>query len=188
MIDDGPWAGVPLGGLGAGSIGRTYRGDFARWHLDIGRHRFESLPANQFSLFVAQGGKTQAHVLAPLRPDILREWNWDMPVGAGTYYALFPKAWFVYDWDALPLRLAQKQFSPLIPNNYRESSYPVGVLEWVLENPGDTPLTVGLMFTWQNLVGHAWGKDQEGNTNLAVRQDGFTGIVLTRPGDQVSAA
>src|SRR5262245_16290366 len=54
-IDDGPWTGLPLGGLGSGSIGRTYRGDFARWHLDLGTHRFESLPANQFSVFVAQG-------------------------------------------------------------------------------------------------------------------------------------
>jgi len=189
MIDDGPWAGVPLGGLGAGAIGRTYRGDFARWHLDIGRHRFESLPANQFSLFIAQRGKTQAHVLAPLHPDTLPEWNWDMPVGAGTYYALFPKAWFVYHWDVLPLRLAQKQFSPLIPNNYRESSFPVGVFEWVLENPGDAPLTVGLMFTWQNLVGHGWGKDQEGgNMNIALRQGGLTGVVLTRPGERARAA
>ena len=53
MIDDGPWAGVPIGGLGAGSIGRTQRGDFARWHLDVGTHRFETIPASQFSLFVA---------------------------------------------------------------------------------------------------------------------------------------
>jgi non-lysosomal glucosylceramidase len=28
MIDDGPWAGVPIGGIGAGSIGGTHRGDF----------------------------------------------------------------------------------------------------------------------------------------------------------------
>ena len=29
--DDGAHAGAPIGGIGAGSIGRTYRGDFARW-------------------------------------------------------------------------------------------------------------------------------------------------------------
>src|SRR5262249_39607694 len=151
MIDDGVWGGIPLGGMGAGAIGRTYRGDFARWHLDIGKHIFQSLPANQFSVFVQQGDKKQAHVLAPLREskasNVLPEWNWDMPVGAGTYYALFPKAWFVYDWDALPVRLTQKQFSPIIPHNYRESSYPVGVFEWTMENPTDAPMTVGIMFT-----------------------------------------
>lgn len=187
-IDDGPWAGVPLGGLGAGSIGRTYRGDFARWHLDIGAHRFESLPANQFSVFVAQDGRKQAHVLSPLRPAILQGWNWDMPVGAGTYYALFPKAWYLYHWDTLPLRLAQKQFSPVIPENYRESSYPVGVFEWLVENPSDKPLTVGLMFTWQTLVGHQWGKDLNGgNYNYVVKQGGVVGVVLTHTSERVGA-
>ncbi|NJN95094.1 MAG: hypothetical protein HC875_13810 [Anaerolineales bacterium] len=178
---------MPLGGLGAGAIGRTYRGDFARWHLDIGAHRFESLPANQFSVFVSQGGQSQAHVLAPMQPDILPEWNWDMPVGAGTYYALFPKAWYVYDWDALPVKLTQKQFSPIIPGNYQASSYPVGLFEWTIENPTSEPLNLGLMFSWQNMVGWGWGKDLEGgNYNQAIQQDGLTGVVFTRPGDMVS--
>jgi len=57
LIDDGPWGGVPLGGLGAGSIGRTHRGDFARWHLDPGRHRFETIAASQFSVFVERGAR-----------------------------------------------------------------------------------------------------------------------------------
>ena len=30
MIDDREWAGVPIGGLGSGSIGPTFRGDVAR--------------------------------------------------------------------------------------------------------------------------------------------------------------
>ncbi|HLF25013.1 MAG TPA: non-lysosomal glucosylceramidase [Anaerolineae bacterium] len=187
MIDDGPWAGVPLGGLGAGSIGRTYRGDFARWHLDVGAHHFESLPANQFSVFIAQGADTQAHVLSPLNPDTLSAWNWDMPTGAGTYYALFPKAWFDYEWDALPAHLTQMQFSPVIPGNYQESSYPVGVFEWTVANPTDQPLTVGLMFTWQNLVGWPWSENpRAGNYNYTVSSDSATGVVLTRAGDSVS--
>ena len=40
MTDDGSFAGIPIGGLGTGSIGRTHRGDFARWHLEVGRHAF----------------------------------------------------------------------------------------------------------------------------------------------------
>jgi non-lysosomal glucosylceramidase len=31
MIDDGYWQGAPVGGFGAGTFSRTYRGDFARW-------------------------------------------------------------------------------------------------------------------------------------------------------------
>jgi non-lysosomal glucosylceramidase len=187
MIDDGAWGGVPLGGLGAGSIGRTHGGDFARWHLDLGTHRFETIAANQFSVFVAQGEDTQAHVLSASRPSILRDWNWDFPAGAGTYYALFPRAWLAYDWDQLPVQLVQKQLSPVIPGNYQESSYPVGVFEWTAANPTEEALTLGLMFTWQNLVGHDWYRDLDGgNYNYAFNEDGVIGVVLTRPGEVVT--
>src|SRR5215208_6902960 len=49
---------------------------------------------------VPQGGRSQAHVLATVRPEALSAWNWDLPEGAGTYHGLFPKAWFAYDWAA----------------------------------------------------------------------------------------
>jgi len=187
LIDDGPWGGVPLGGLGSGSIGRTPRGDFARWHLDVGAHRFETIPACQFSVFVSDGGRPSAHVLSTIRPATLTAWNWDLPVGAGEYHGLFPNAWFAYDWGALPVRLTQRQLSPVIPGNYRESSYPVGLFEWCIENPGSRPLTVGLMFSWQNVVGRWAGQDRRGgHRNLAIRRDGMTGVVLSGPSDAMN--
>jgi len=182
LIDDGPWGGVPLGGLGSGSIGRTPRGDFARWHLDVGRHRFETVPSCQFSVHVGGSDGASTHVLSTIRPTTLRAWNWDLPVGAGTYHALFPSAWFEYDWDRIPVGLVQHQFSPVIPGNERESSFPVGLFEWEIENPGPESATVGLMFTWQNLVGWTAGRDRDGgNVNRAVRGDGAVGIVMTGP-------
>jgi non-lysosomal glucosylceramidase len=184
LIDDGPWGGAPLGGLGAGSIGRTHRGDFARWHLDPGRHRFETIAASQFSVFVERGKERQSHVLSTIRPepDTLPDWNWDWPIGAGTYHALFPSAWFDYDWDALPVRLVQKQFSPVIPGTYRESSYPVAIFEWRVENPGPDPIRVGLMFTWQNVIGRAQGCDRAGgHHHEAVRRDGSAGVLMVGP-------
>ncbi len=184
LIDDGPWGGVPLGGMGAGSIGRTHRGDFARWHLDVGRHRFETVPADQFSVYVARGGARSAHVLSTIRPETLPTWNWDLPVGAGTYHGLFPNAWFEYDWDELPVRLTQRQFSPVIPGNYRESSYPVGIFEWQIENPGPDPVTVGLMFSWLNDIGRDRGQDRRGgHRNASLREDGMVGVVLHGPAD-----
>jgi non-lysosomal glucosylceramidase len=184
LIDDGPWGGVPLGGLGAGSIGRTHRGDFARWHLDVGRHRFETVPADQFSVYVASNGERAAHVLSTIRPETLPSWNWDLPAGAGTYHGLFPNAWFAYDWDELPVRLTQRQFSPVIPGNYRESSYPVGIFEWQVENPGPQPVTVGLMFSWLNDIGRDRGQDRRGgHGNVSVRKDGLVGVVLQGPSD-----
>jgi len=197
LIDDGPWGGVPLGGLGAGAIGRTHRGDFARWHLDVGRHRFETIPADQFSVYVAKGGiggaksahsapsgqsGHSAHVLSTIRPETLTSWNWDLPEGAGTYHGLFPNAWFEYDWDALPVRLTQRQFSPVIPGNYRDSSYPVGIFEWQIENPGPDPVTVGLMFSWLNDIGRDRGQDRRGgHRNVSLREDGMVGVLLKGP-------
>jgi non-lysosomal glucosylceramidase len=188
LIDDGAWGGVPLGGLGAGSIGRTHRGDFARWHLDVGKHRFETVPADQFSVFVGRGGASSAHVLSTIRPDALPSWNWDLPEGAGTYHGLFPSAWFEYDWDALPVRLTQRQFSPVIPGDYRASAYPVGIFEWRIENPGPDVATVGLMFSWLNDIGRDRGQDRRGgHRNRAVRKDGLTGVVLEGPADAADA-
>ncbi len=178
-----------MGGLGSGSIGRTPRGDFARWHIDAGRHHFESIPACQFSVYTSGAGRSAAHVLSTIRPETLRSWSWDLPPGAGTYHALFPNAWFAYDWPALPVRLRQRQLSPVIPGNDRESSYPVGVLEWTAENPGPETLTVGLMFTWQNLVGHWAGRDRAGgHHNRTVRRDELTGVVLAGPAEAADEA
>jgi non-lysosomal glucosylceramidase len=157
MIDDGEWAGVPIGGLGSGSIGRTFRGDFARWHLDVGRHAFGPVPADAFSLFVgrrtADGDgfdPVRSTVLSTLRPEALTGWNWSLPVGAGTYHALFPRAWQAFEPDALGVRLIGEQLSPVIPGDYVASALPVGVFEWWIENPSDEPLRVGLMLSWQD--------------------------------------
>ena len=183
LIDDGPWAGAPIGGIGAGSIGRTQRGDFARWHLDVGRHRFESIAASQLSLFVASPGVApRAHVLSTIRPDGLPTWGFDLPTGAGAYHALYPYAWYDVDWAELPVRVVQRQFSPVLPHNYRESSYPVAVFETVLENRSEAPVTAGLMFSWQNVLGRAVGLDVAGGQrHEAVRRDGLAGVVLGPP-------
>ena len=129
-IDDGYWQGAPVGGLGAGTFSRSYRGDFVRWHLKAGVHKYEPVPPNQFALFQqAEGQPAKAWVLqagAPKGP--LSAWSWDYPVGAGDYYALYPKAWFDHKpQPGQPARVVMEQFSPVLPDNYKESSYPVAV-------------------------------------------------------------
>jgi non-lysosomal glucosylceramidase len=153
LIDDGEWAGIPMGGLGTGSIGRTFRGDTARWHLEVGHHRFEPVAADGFAVYVGRpDGSSRATVLSALRPPdgALPAWGWDLPVGAGTYHALFPRAWQTFEpEDAdLGIRLVGEQLSPVIAGDLARSALPVGVLEWWCENPGVEPLTVGLLFSW----------------------------------------
>ena len=164
MIDDGEFAGIPIGGLGTGSIGRTYRGDAARWHLDVGRHRHEPVPADAFSVFVSGPDGSRATVLSALRPDQLPAWGWDLPVGGGVYHALFPRAWQAFEPDQFGIRLTGEQLSPVIAGDLVSSALPVGVFEWWVENPGPDPLTVGLMLTWADpfsTTGGAPGRPHE---------------------------
>jgi len=44
--------GMPLGGMGAGSIGRGWRGDFRRWMMRPGKFFYKTVFADQFTLFV----------------------------------------------------------------------------------------------------------------------------------------
>lgn len=156
-IDDGYWQGAPLGGFGSGSIGRTYRGDFARWHLKVGVHKYAPISSNVFAAFEQpEGGQPSAVALEGGRPEGpggLRGWNWSYPAGAGKYSALFPKAWFDYEYDSFPAHLQCEQFSPVLPGNYKETSYPVGVFVWHAKNTSDQPVKVSILFSWTNMVG-----------------------------------
>ncbi|MBI2939142.1 MAG: glucosylceramidase [Chloroflexi bacterium] len=186
QIDDGYWQGLPLGGLGSGSIGRTYRGDFARWHLDVGRHRYRPADANHFAVRVSDGRTTRATTLTTWRPtDVLSGWEWHYPAGHGYYQALFPQAYFVYDPDVLGVALRVRQFSPVLPHNYRESSYPVAVFEYEAHNHREVPIEVSLLFTWENTLHELAGSPPDRPFHHTARAEGtapdtLVGVVLDR--------
>jgi non-lysosomal glucosylceramidase len=167
MIDDGYWQGAPVGGFGAGTFSRTYRGDFARWHIKSGVHKYQTVWANQFAMYQKSEGAAEgvAQVLTAAHPDgpDLKSWKWDYPVGAGDYYALYPKSWYDYRWAKFPAHVTLEQFSPILPNNYRESSYPVAVYRWHAENPTDHAVTVSILLSWTNMLG--WFRDFSPNMN-----------------------
>jgi non-lysosomal glucosylceramidase len=154
----GPNQGVPLGGIGGGSIGRGWRGDFRRWSLRPGFIHEKVICADQFSLYVQRGNAApQAVTLSPVNPTdgTLSSWNWGLDPACATYHALFPRAWTVYEEPLPGVRLTCRQVSPFIPGNYQESSYPVAVFAWKLENNGQESAEVSLMFSFQNGTGTA---------------------------------
>lgn len=177
-IDDGPWHGMPLGGFGAGCIGRSHRGDFNLWHIDGGEHVFQSMPACQFSVFEqvgepvdepggAQPGTAYALCTKPPEDGTLAAWEW-YPEHQGVYQALYPRSWFVY--EAFETELTCEQFSPIWAHNYQESSYPVGVFVWRAHNPTAQPITLSILLTWQNMVG--WFTNAVKSPEVKVRDDG----------------
>ncbi len=184
-IDDGPWHGMPLGGFGAGCIGRSSRGDFNLWHIDGGEHTFKNIPACQFSVFEDNGTHKTAYALCTQTPEdgSLKKWQWYPPSGGkeespsppskinhtGTYHALYPRSWFVYE-GVYKAQLTCEQFSPVWANNYQETSYPVAVYAWTANNPTDAPITLSIMLTWQNMVG--WFTNTLKSPQVRMRDDG----------------
>ncbi len=191
-LDDGPWHGMPLGGFGAGCIGRSSRGDFNLWQVDGGEHIFQSIPACQFSVFEQSANSpSQAYALCtePPRDRTLEAWQWYLASGGdketwgqgdlgrgdrsiantGKYHALYPRSWFVYE-KVFQTELTCEQFSPILAQNYQETSYPVAVFDWTAHNPTDAPITIAIMLTWQNMVG--WFTNAVKSPQVQLRDDG----------------
>ena len=181
-LDDGPNHGAPLGGFGAGCIGRGPDGSFNLWHLDGGEHWFGTLPDCQFALFESDGEHSRAHALAvqpegdASRPDAgapLGAWSWYPASSAeqrtGTYAARYPLTWTSYE-GVFDAELACEAFSPILPGDYQRSSYPVVVFRWSLTNPTDQPLDLSLLLSWRNTTG--WFSNTDASAAVHFRDDG----------------
>ena len=174
-LDDGPWHGMPLGGFGAGAIGRSPRGNFNLWHLDGGEHIYQNLPACQFSVFEQTKDQKQAYALSTELPTdgCLSAWQWYPKeiagLNTGTYHALYPRSWFVYE-NVFAAKLSCEQFSPIWAGNYQETSYPIAIFEWIAHNPTDEPITLSIMLSWENTIG--WFTNSVKKPEVKVRDDG----------------
>jgi non-lysosomal glucosylceramidase len=179
MIDDGEWAGVPIGGLGTGSIGRTFRGDFARWHLEVGRHVFRPSSVNGFAIHVgaADGEAARTTLLTGLRPADLPPSIATLPPGLGTYHALFPRAWQTFEPAELGVRVVGEQLSPVIAHDLEASALPLGVFDWWIENPSSDSRTIGLMLAWEDAAA-SQGVATAGSRHEAVGSAGARGVVF----------
>ena len=150
-LDDGPNHGMPLGGFGAGCIGRAPDGSFNLWHLDGGEHWFGNLPDCQFALFETDGDQSRAHALA-VKPEVdasspaagepLSAWSWYPASSAkqrtGTYAARYPISSTQYT-GVFQAEVSCEAFSPILPGDYQRTSYPVAVFVWTLTNPTNRP-------------------------------------------------
>ncbi|MFN7898045.1 MAG: GH116 family glycosyl hydrolase [Synechococcaceae cyanobacterium] len=186
-LDDGPDHGMPLGGFGAGCLGRAPDGRFNLWHLDGGEHWFGEIPDCQFALYEQDGDHRHAHALA-VAPDRdasqpgsgppLSAWQWypaseQLPSGelrsTGTYRARYPLSATDYT-GTFQAAVRCEAFSPILPGDYQRTSYPLAVFVWSLSNPTQRPLTLSLMLSWRNMVG--WFTNTDPSAAVTFRDDG----------------
>uniref|UniRef100_A0A5B6Z297 Non-lysosomal glucosylceramidase n=1 Tax=Davidia involucrata TaxID=16924 RepID=A0A5B6Z297_DAVIN len=181
--------GVPLGGMGSGSISRGFRGEFKHWQIVPGTCEASPIMANQFSIFISRdgGNKNYASVLAPGQHEGLGKsgdqglssWGWNLSGQHSTYHALFPRAWTIYDGEPDPeLKVSCRQISPFIPHNYRDSSLPTAVFVYTLVNTGKERAKVSLLFTWANSIGGTSHLSGDHVNEPFLGEDGVSGVLL----------
>ncbi|CAA2959830.1 non-lysosomal glucosylceramidase [Olea europaea var. sylvestris] len=181
--------GVPLGGMGSGSISRGFRGEFRSFQILPGICETSPVMANQFSIFISRdgGNKKYASVLASGRHEGLGKsgdhgissWGWNLTGQHSTYHALFPRAWTIYDGEPDPeLKVSCRQISPFIPHNYKESSLPTAVFVYTLVNTGKERAKVSLLFTWANSIGGISHLSGDHVNEPFIGEDGVSGVLL----------
>ncbi|KAI5068564.1 hypothetical protein GOP47_0016909 [Adiantum capillus-veneris] len=181
--------GVPLGGMGGGSINRGFRGEFHQFQLLPGICKEEVVPGNQFSVFVTrENGKSYSSVLGTGisgdkrkkdDSDGVASWDWNLHGQHCSYHALYPRAWTIYDGEPDPdLKISCRQISPFIPHNYKESSLPSCVFSYTLVNMGKDAATVSLLFTWTNSVGGSSDLSGGHHNHPFIEEDGVRGALL----------
>jgi non-lysosomal glucosylceramidase len=141
-----PKKGIPLGGIGSGSLMYNLCGSFGPFYMKAGRYEERFLSQAAFHVY-EQFGERPAVVKTLATDDVLPAWN-RLQVGEAVYSALFPRGWCTYNTFHADLSL--QFFSPVIKDNYRETSFPVAVFLFRVANPLNTPITVSVMLTFPN--------------------------------------
>src|ERR1017187_4416324 len=68
--------------------------------------------------------------------------------GHGGYHDLFPRGWVTY--KVFDSDISLNFFSPIVKDNYRETSLPVAFFTMKVSNPLKVPAKVSVMFTFPN--------------------------------------
>ena len=181
--------GIPLGGIGAGNFMYNLCGSFGPWQLKAGRYeeRFLSQAAFHIREEIA-GGAVKARTLAT--EDVLPAWPRLKP-GDGEYHALFPKGWCVYKEFSTDISI--QFFSPVIKDNYRETSYPAALFLFKVHNSGKARAKVSVMFTFPNAPYTGPQNTPMANADAAAAEKtarerrGLTNRVMQNPKDGVTA-
>lgn len=148
--------GAPIGGIGGGTIGRGFKGEFCRYALQPGMYKYHTVLANQFIVTIrdTDGNIVYNQVLSTHKSTkYLKNWKWEFKGENATYVALYPRAWTEYNIEDPAVKLICRQISPVIPHNYYDSSLPCAVFIWSIENNSSKDLYVSITFTFQSGTG-----------------------------------
>lgn len=145
-------SGIPLGGLGAGTVEIRDDGFFHDWQL-FGNWRHEELEQQFEDAFFAfhsstDTGRAEKRILAA-------EWRHGVaPVEQIGYTGQFPFATLDYCWKEAPCSVRLAAFSPFVPHDSASSGTPAAVFEFSVTNETREPLAASIAFCLPNMAGY----------------------------------
>ncbi len=190
-------SGIPLGGIGAGSVEIRPDGYFADWLIfnmggwspeqpdhekgpapDMGRDGL------RFFVRCAQKGKSPQLRRLGLREDQndLYSLAYAMPVQGIEFDGKFPFATLNYVDESLPVEITGLAFAPIIPHDARTSATPGFTMAFKVRNTSNSAVDVSLMGTLRNPL--ATGAADRALTNTLSQANGTSTISLTTEATQ----
>ncbi|GBP80065.1 Non-lysosomal glucosylceramidase [Eumeta japonica] len=148
--------GCPIGGIGGGTIGRGFKGEFCRFQLCPGIYEYITIPECQFIVNIRNADNKTIFQSVLSTYDKPKKapatWEWNLNGADCEYTGLYPRAWTTYDLSKYGIKLICRQISPVIPHNYKDSSLPCAVFVWSAENVCDEYRSVSITFTWTEIL------------------------------------
>jgi len=182
-------SGVPLGGIGTGSVEIHPDGLFHEWHMfNVGQWNpgspcecGEAMGPEDLVFMVRTkdaSGQVVARYLA-LREQLhdLYCLAWARSVAAIRFEGTFPVAKLVYEDPALPVEIEAEVFSPFVPLDSRTSGTPGFYVHFNVTNLTDSPVEVSIMGVMKNAAG--WDQKKRVARNKLEQIDGARAIVMT---------
>ncbi|XP_026733304.1 non-lysosomal glucosylceramidase [Trichoplusia ni] len=149
--------GCPIGGIGGGTIGRGFKGEFCRFQLYPGIYEYVTVPECQFIVNIRNANNEtifQSVLSTYNKPKKApAAWEWNLNGAECEYTALYPRAWTTYDLSKYGVKLICRQISPVIPHNYKDSSLPCAVFVFTAINVSNEKRDVSISFTWTEVLG-----------------------------------
>ena len=191
-------SGIPLGGLGTGSVEIRPDGYFYEWQVfNLGRWapqqpercRVEGpdMPPGALCFFIRTKQPNQPPIMRRLgmRSDQhnLYSFSWLKSVQRIEFEGRYPLASLEYHDDALPVAVSAQVFSPFVPHDARTSGTPGFYALFAVKNLADVPVEVSLLGTLHNPL--AWEAEDRKLTNSISRAGKATLLTMrtaARPG------
>ena len=176
-------SGVPLGGIGAGTFQLLTDGTIAQAAIaNNWNHPLQKAPGCFAAIWTRTQTRTTARVLALTSA-------YQLPTAARLdYEGLFPQAMLAFPDPALPVQTSLLAFSPLVPFDLKNSSFPAAAYVLRLKNPAATPIEISVALSWESLLpddaadNAANGQGTRGTAEVIPSSAGFFGVRFTGSG------